>query len=236
MKMMPITIRLNRIMRGMPRPLTPLEPEDMDDAGTDALRLAVIERAIMDLKIGIIASAIMDSDKIAKAITPEIHNRLYNYRHEAYKQMKSAREFLKSKWCDTLAMDTNVDYLVSETIFNSQKCAVMLKQPYDLYIIRSKTPTQYITVRECMDFTLLGITAIMPPSLLGHIREDPETGIHTIMFTRKAQRQPMIKYFGVERPYFGPGPWDPDIDALYTRRVTLESNANYNERKAQDED
>ena len=234
MKMMPTTIRLNRIMRWMPRPLTPLKPEDMDDAGTDALRLAVIELAINDLKTGIIASQIMDSEKIAKAVSPEIHARLYNYRHEAYKQMKSAREFLKSKWCDTLAMETNVDYLVSEMIFNSQKCAAMLKQPYDLYIIRNKVPVPYATISECMDCTLLGITAIMPPSLLGHIREDPETGFHTILFTRKIQRQPTIKYFGIERPYFGPGPWEPDAEAMYARRIFIENN--YNERRAMEND
>ena len=236
MKMMPITIHLNRIMRGMPRhPLGPLEPEDMNDEGTDALRLAIIERAIMDLKIGIIATNIMTSEKIAMAVTPQLLNRMYNYRHEAFRFMRSAREFLKSVWCDTLAMDTNVDYLVSETVFNSQRCSAMLKQPYDLYVIRNKVPIPFATVRECMDCTLLGLTAIMPPSLLGHIREDPETGIKTILFTRKAQRQPMIKYFGIERPWFGPGRWSPDAEALYARRVSLENNANYNERRIEDD-
>lgn len=236
MRMMPISIRLNRIMRGSPNPYLPISPEEMDDTGTDALRFAVIERAIADLKIGIVANQVMTSEKIAKADTPQIQNRLYNYRHNALRYMKSAQEFLKSKWCDTLAMDTNVDYLVSETIFNSQRCAQMLKQPYDLYIIRSKTPPiPFATVKECMDCTLLGLTAIMPPSLLGHIREDTETGVHTILFTRKVQRQPIVKYFGVERPCFGNAKWSLDIQALYARRISMEKNGNINERRWADD-
>lgn len=233
---MPITIRMNRLMQGTTQPFTPLTPQTMNDKGADALRIAVIERAIQDMKTGIIANEIMTSEKIAQSVTPEIRNRMYNYRHDAFRLMKSAREFLKSKWCDTLAMDTNVDYLVSETIFNSHKCAAMLKQPYDLYIVHGKRPVPFAAVRECMDCTLLGITAIMPTSLLGHIREDPETGIHTILFTRKAKRQPLIKYFGIERPYFGRGPWNPDTEALYTRRVSLENNANYNERRSSEDE
>ena len=235
MKMMPISIRLNRITRGMPSPYLPLAPEKMNDEGTDALRIAVIERAINDLKIGSVATQIITSEKIAKAVDPQIQNRLYNYRHNASKNMKSAQDFLKSKWCDTLAMGTNVDYLTSETLFNSQRCAEMLRQPYDLYIIRNKVPVPFATVMECMDCTLLGITSIMPPSLLGHIREDPETGIHTILFTRKAQRQPLIKYFGIERPTFGRGAWSPDVKALYARRVSIENSANGYERRFDDD-
>lgn len=231
---MPITIRMNRLMQGMTQPYTPLTPQTMDDKGADALRLAVIERAIQDMKTGIIVQQIMTTDRIAKAVTQQIHNRMYNYRHDALRLLRSAQDFLKSNWCDTLGMGINIDYLTSESIFNSHQCAALLRRPYTLYIVKGKQLVPYLTVTEAMNCTLLGITAIMPPSLLGHIREDPITGIHTILFTRKVQKQPLIKYFGIEK-FSQKCESEIDIDALYKRRITMENNPTYDERRFEDE-
>lgn len=233
--MMPITMRLNRDLRGRPLPTRRLTPETMNDAGADALRMAVIERALWDLKTGIIVTRILTTEKLNMACSAAVKNRLYNYRHTALREMKSARAFLASPWCDTLGMGTDINYLVGETIFNSHKCGMILQQPYTVYTVKNRDITPFLVLKECMDATLLGITNIMPPSLLSHIRTDPNTDVRTILFTQKAKGQPRVKYFGIERSAFGHDQ-DPDVNALYKRRVAIENNMLYSGRPKDDEE
>ena len=151
MKVFPIQINRDgrcHYFRYGPLPPYPLTPQTMTDIGTDALRLAVIERAIMDLKCGLIASRLMTSAKLAMAASRDIHDRLYNFRHDAYKFLKSAKESLNSAWCDTLGMGVDIKYLVHETEVNSNYCSELLQRPYTIYLLKGRQIIPFLSVRE----------------------------------------------------------------------------------------
>ena len=196
--------------------------KETSDEGIDNLRLAVLERACLDIKAGIVMELALPVHSLSLIDDAKTRTRLYELRQELIREKKRALEFMGTEWAKELGFNLDVDALRRETEITSVEIANILLRPYRLFTVKKKGLEPFLDTRQLVQICLTGMTRITPYGLLSHIFTDRRTGLHTVLFSVTLKGGPTVRYFGVELTEFGAPDFDPR--PIYKRRLKMHSS------------